>query len=59
MAAGLQIERMLGTKSWLDLYVRAEPGWRDSRAFVEELDGAAKSSSGCWWQDSEHSSAMR
>jgi GTPase len=37
-AARLQIERMLGTKVFLELYVKAEPGWRDSRAFVEELD---------------------
>jgi hypothetical protein len=22
----------------LELYVKAEPGWRDSRTFVEELD---------------------
>src|SRR5258705_7552445 len=37
-AARLQIERMLGTKVFLELYVKAEPGWRDSRRFVEELD---------------------
>jgi GTPase len=37
-AARLQIERMLGTKVFLELYVKAQPGWRDSRAFVEELD---------------------
>ncbi len=37
-AARLQIERMLGTKVFLELYVKVEPGWRDSRAFVEELD---------------------
>jgi GTP-binding protein Era len=36
--ARLQIERMLGTKVFLELYVKAEPGWRDSRSFVEELD---------------------
>ena len=36
--ARLQIERMLGTKVFLELYVKAEPGWRDSRQFVEELD---------------------
>jgi len=38
MAARLQTERMLGTKVFLELYVKVEPGWRDSRAFVEELD---------------------
>ena len=37
-AARLQIERMVGTKVFLELYVKAEPGWRDSRRFVEELD---------------------
>src|SRR5215468_3713635 len=37
-AARLQIERMLGTKVFLELYVKAEPGWRDSRTFVDELD---------------------
>ena len=37
-AARTQIERMLGTKVFLELYVKAEPGWRDSRRFVEELD---------------------
>jgi GTP-binding protein Era len=37
-AARLQIERMLGTKVFLELYVKAEPGWRDSRQFVDELD---------------------
>lgn len=37
-AARVQIERMLGTKVFLELYVKVEPGWRDSRAFVEELD---------------------
>ncbi len=37
-AARWQIERMLGTKVFLELYVKAKPGWRDSRGFVEELD---------------------
>jgi GTP-binding protein Era len=37
-AARWQIERMLGTKVYLELYVKVEAGWRDSRAFVEELD---------------------
>jgi GTP-binding protein Era len=36
--ARLQIEKMLGTKVFLELYVKAEPGWRDSRRFVDELD---------------------
>jgi GTP-binding protein Era len=29
---------MLGTKVFLELYVKAQPGWRDSRSFVDELD---------------------
>jgi GTPase len=37
-SARLQIERMMGTKVFLELYVKAEAGWRDSRRFVEELD---------------------
>src|SRR6202163_482128 len=37
-SARLQMERMLGTRVFLELYVKAEPGWRDSRRFVEELD---------------------
>jgi GTPase len=37
-AARVQIERMLGAKVFLELYVKAEPKWRDSRQFVEELD---------------------
>ncbi|HUC28429.1 MAG TPA: GTPase Era [Candidatus Acidoferrum sp.] len=37
-AARIQIERMLGTRVFLELYVKVQPGWRDSRAFIEELD---------------------
>jgi GTPase len=37
-AARLQIERMLSNKVFLELYVKVEPGWRDSRRFIEELD---------------------
>ena len=37
-AARQQIERMLGTKVFLELFVKAHPGWRDSRQFVEDLD---------------------
>jgi GTP-binding protein Era len=29
---------MLGTKVFLELYVKVQPGWRDSRSFVQELD---------------------
>jgi GTPase len=37
-AARLQIERMLGMKVFLELYVKVQPDWRESRGFVEELD---------------------
>jgi GTP-binding protein Era len=37
-AARLNIERMLGRKVFLELFVKVQPGWRDSRAFVDELD---------------------
>ena len=33
-----QIERMLGTKVFLEMFVKVQPGWRESRAFLEELD---------------------
>ena len=33
-----EIERLLGTKVFLELYVKVQPGWRQSRAFVEETD---------------------
>jgi GTP-binding protein Era len=33
-----QIERMVGTKVYLELFVKVQPGWRESRAFVQELD---------------------
>lgn len=37
-AARVEIERMLGTKIFLQLFVKVRAGWRESRAFVEELD---------------------
>ena len=33
-----QIESLLGTRVFLELYVIVEPNWRESRAFVESLD---------------------
>ena len=36
--ARMRIERMLGTKLFLELYVKVQPNWRDSRGFIEELD---------------------
>src|ERR1700678_3629749 len=37
-SARMQMERMLGTKVFLELYVKVQPNWRESRGFVEELD---------------------
>jgi len=37
-AARLNIERMLQTKVFLELFVKVQPGWRNSRSFVDELD---------------------
>src|SRR5215471_14224503 len=37
-AARHNIERMLNSKVFLGLFVKVQPGWRDSRAFVDELD---------------------
>jgi GTPase len=37
-AARHEIERLLGTRVFLELFVKVRPGWRESREFVEELD---------------------
>ncbi|HXZ79154.1 MAG TPA: GTPase Era [Terriglobales bacterium] len=37
-AARREIEKMLGRKVFLELFVKVRPGWRDSREFVEGLD---------------------
>jgi len=37
-AARLAMEKMVGTKVFLELFVKVQAGWRDSRHFVEELD---------------------
>lgn len=37
-AARLQIEKMVGTKVFLELFVKVQAGWRDSPRFVDELD---------------------
>jgi len=37
-AARLQIERLLNTRVFLELFVKVQPNWRESRAFVEETD---------------------
>ncbi len=36
--ARYEIERLLGTKVFLELFVKVQPGWRESRHFLEELD---------------------
>ena len=36
--ARLEIERMLGKKVFLELFVKVQPGWRESRHFLEGLD---------------------
>jgi GTPase len=48
-SARLQIERMVGTKVFLELFVKVQHGWRDSRAFVDELD---------WRRQLEHLSGL-
>jgi GTPase len=37
-AARVQIERLLGTKVFLELFVKVRPAWRESREFVDTLD---------------------
>ena len=37
-SARMGIEKMVGTKVFLELFVKVQAGWRDSRRFVEELD---------------------
>jgi GTP-binding protein Era len=37
-SARRQIESVLGGKVFLELFVKVQPGWRDSREFVEGLD---------------------
>ncbi len=37
-AARIEIEKMVGTRVFLELFVKVQPGWRESRQFVEELD---------------------
>jgi len=36
--ARLEIERMLGVKVFLELFIKVRANWRESRCFVEELD---------------------
>lgn len=49
-AARLQIEKMVGTRVFLELFVKVQPGWRESRDFVEDLD---------WRRQLEHLAGSR
>jgi GTP-binding protein Era len=37
-AARFEIEKRLGTKVFLELFVKVRAGWRDRADFVEQLD---------------------
>jgi len=37
-AARLQIQKMVGVKVFLELFVKVSPDWRESKTFIEELD---------------------
>jgi GTP-binding protein Era len=37
-SARAEIEKMVGTRVYLELFVKVQPGWRESRQFVDELD---------------------
>jgi len=37
-SARMQIEKLVGTRVYLELFVKVSPGWRESHAFIEELD---------------------
>jgi len=37
-SARLQMEKMLGTKVFLEVFVKVKANWRDSHQFVQELD---------------------
>ena len=44
--ARLDIEKMVGRKVFLELYVKVQPGWRESRQFVNDLDWRRQFGSG-------------
>lgn len=48
--ARLQIEKMVGTRVYLELFVKVRPDWRESHAFVEDLD---------WRRQLEHLAGSR
>ena len=43
-AARLELERLLGKKVFLELFVKVKPAWRESETFVDDLD----------WRTSHH-----
>jgi GTPase len=44
--ARIDIEKMVGTKVFLELFVKVQPGWRESRQFVEQIDWRSQLESG-------------
>jgi GTP-binding protein Era len=36
--ARMELEKLLGTKIYLELFVKVQPGWRDNPSIVEQLD---------------------
>ena len=38
MEARREIEALLARRVFLELFVKVQPGWRDSRVFLNELD---------------------
>jgi len=51
-----KIESLLGTQVYLELHVIVEPGWRDSRSFVESLDWRAQLDRMAANQEGKHAS---
>jgi GTP-binding protein Era len=41
-AARLEIEKLLGSKVFLELYVKVHPEWRNNPAVVQQLDWRAQ-----------------
>jgi GTP-binding protein Era len=37
-SARLELERILGTKVYLELFVKVRPEWRESKRFLEDQD---------------------
>jgi GTP-binding protein Era len=37
-SARKEIESLLGTRVYLELHIIVEPGWRESRGFIDTLD---------------------